>query len=182
MAYKLRRPLLLGFDNNIYSKFYSEQPTMQMDCGLSAFSSSSTTATASAAPKANAGSSAMMDGQQSERSPAKTHKDGLHVNFETEKVEVQERKKKFLTAKYGTHQMNLIKKRLGVEMWVYDQLQYLYSSKDDAEVELDLDELLDVDDDIDRRNWLLGKLVNAKQSQEEVRKFIEELLKRAKTL
>lgn len=57
-----------------------------------------------------------------ERSPAKT---GLHVNF-SEKGEVKERREKFLTAKYGTHQMSLIRKRLAVEMWLYDELQKLY--------------------------------------------------------
>lgn len=53
----------------------------------------------------------------------------LHVNFELESEEVNERKKKYLTAKYGQHQMSLIKKRLRVEMWMYDQLQSLYESK-----------------------------------------------------
>lgn len=62
-------------------------------------------------------------------SPSKIHhhKD-LHVNFETGKADVKEKKTKFLTAKYGTHQMNLIKKRLSVEMWMYDELQYLFNS------------------------------------------------------
>lgn len=35
------------------------------------------------------------------------------------------RKKKYLTAKYGQQQMNLIKKRLKVEMWLHEQLQEL---------------------------------------------------------
>lgn len=61
---------------------------------------------------------------RSERSPAKT---GLHVNF-IEKGEVKERREKFLTAKYGSHQMSLIRKRLAVEMWLYDELQKLYES------------------------------------------------------
>ena len=51
----------------------------------------------------------------------------LHVNFSTEKGELTDRKKKYLTAKYGQHQMNLIKKRLRVEMWMYEQLQALYN-------------------------------------------------------
>ncbi|KAK9507360.1 hypothetical protein O3M35_007233 [Rhynocoris fuscipes] len=59
----------------------------------------------------------------SERSPGK----GLHVNF-SEKGEVKERREKFLTAKYGSHQMSLIRKRLAVEMWLYDELQKLYES------------------------------------------------------
>lgn len=58
----------------------------------------------------------------SNRSPAKP---GLHVNF-TEKVEVKEKREKFLTAKYGAHQMSLIRKRLAVEMWLLEELQKLY--------------------------------------------------------
>lgn len=42
--------------------------------------------------------------------------------------QVKERREKFLTAKYGTHQMALIRKRLAVEMWLYDELQKLYET------------------------------------------------------
>lgn len=41
-------------------------------------------------------------------------------------LKVKERREKFLTAKYGSHQMALIRKRLAVEMWLYDELQKLY--------------------------------------------------------
>lgn len=82
-----------------------------------------------------------------ERSPAKS---GLHVNFSDKgevrlvderaatfrpagpltrccaELQVKERREKFLTAKYGSHQMALIRKRLAVEMWLYDELQKLY--------------------------------------------------------
>lgn len=61
---------------------------------------------------------------RTERSPAKA---GLHVCF-SEKGEVKERREKFLTAKYGSHQMSLIRKRLAVEMWLYDELQKLYET------------------------------------------------------
>ena len=49
----------------------------------------------------------------------------LHVEF-AQIGEVKERKEKYLTAKYGAHQMSLIRKRLNVEMWMFDQLQSLY--------------------------------------------------------
>ncbi|KAJ8965338.1 hypothetical protein NQ317_002830 [Molorchus minor] len=54
---------------------------------------------------------------RSERSPSKT---GLHVNF---KEKSKEKREKFLTAKYGHHQMSLIRKRLAVEMWLYEELK-----------------------------------------------------------
>lgn len=54
----------------------------------------------------------------------KSTKSGLRVNF-TEKGEVKERREKFLTAKYGSHQMSLIRKRLAVEMWLYEEIQKL---------------------------------------------------------
>lgn len=59
-----------------------------------------------------------------ERSPAKS---GLRVNF-SDKGEVKERREKFLTAKYGHHQMSLIRKRLAVEMWLYEELKKLYET------------------------------------------------------
>lgn len=52
----------------------------------------------------------------------------LHVAFSEDRSDVGERKKKYLTAKYGSHQMALIKKRLHVEMWMCEQLQALYST------------------------------------------------------
>ncbi|KAF9805712.1 hypothetical protein SFRURICE_009344 [Spodoptera frugiperda] len=96
-----------------------------------------------------------------ERSPAKS---GLHVNF-SDKGEVKERREKFLTAKYGSHQMALIRKRLAVEMWLYDELQKLYDTPKEGaagaagacapqEVEVDIDELLDMDSDELRRRHL----------------------------
>ena len=41
----------------------------------------------------------------------------------------EKKREKFLTAKYGAHQMALIRKRLRVEMWMYDQLQTLYTGR-----------------------------------------------------
>ncbi|XP_045494934.1 protein phosphatase 1 regulatory subunit 14B [Colias croceus] len=129
-----------------------------------------------------------------ERSPAKA---GLHVNF-SDKGEVKERREKFLTAKYGSHQMALIRKRLAVEMWLYDELQKLYESPvqsegaggagaggatgGDQEVEVDIDELLDMDSDDQRRRHLTVLLADAKKPQKDVYKFINDLLEKAKTL
>ncbi|CAG9578054.1 unnamed protein product [Danaus chrysippus] len=111
-----------------------------------------------------------------ERSPAKA---GLHVNF-SDKGEVKERREKFLTAKYGSHQMALIRKRLAVEMWLYDELQKLYEVPSEAaagagaaagastEVEVDIDELLDMDSDDLRRRHLTTLLAEAKKPQKDV--------------
>lgn len=115
-----------------------------------------------------------------ERSPAKS---GLHVNF-SDKGEVKERREKFLTAKYGSHQMSLIRKRLAVEMWLFDELQKLYEPVGNSkarEVEVDIDELLDMDSDEQRRHHLHELLADAKSPQD-VKKFVEDLLERAKTL
>ncbi|KAH1003326.1 protein phosphatase 1 regulatory subunit 14B [Dendroctonus ponderosae] len=120
------------------------------------------------------------------RSPAKS---GLHVNFK-EKGEVKEKREKFLTAKYGHHQMSLIRKRLAVEMWLYEELKKLYESTNNKiedsvsneEVEIDIDELLDMDSDEHRRRHLQNLLVNAKGSQNDVKSFINDLLEKAKTL
>ena len=50
------------------------------------------------------------------------------VNFRISPGNEKDREK-YLTAKYGTHQMALIKKRLKVEMWMFDQLRNLYTSE-----------------------------------------------------
>ena len=52
-----------------------------------------------------------------------------NVGFTISKDQHTEKKKKYLTAKYGAHQMLLIKKRLGVEMWIFDELRKLYNSE-----------------------------------------------------
>lgn len=57
--------------------------------------------------------------------PAKTH---VNFNNNGDKDVNDDRKKRYLTAKYGQHQMNLIKKRLKVEMWMYDELQTLFQT------------------------------------------------------
>ena len=50
------------------------------------------------------------------------------VNF-NENPENEKQREKYLTAKYGAHQMALIRKRLKVEMWMFDQLQKLQDSE-----------------------------------------------------
>ncbi|XP_058805854.1 protein phosphatase 1 regulatory subunit 14C [Phymastichus coffea] len=117
-----------------------------------------------------------------ERSPARAN---LHVAF-TEKGEVKEKREKFLTAKYGSHQMSLIRKRLAVEMWLFEELQKLYETVNEngnsREVEVDIDELLDMDSDEHRKSYLQALLVDAKKPPHDVKKFINDLLEKAKTL
>ena len=63
------------------------------------------------------------DNKSSSSSSSKTT---AHVGFSEEQGEVKEKRERFLTAKYGAHQMALIRKRLTVEMWCYEELQQLY--------------------------------------------------------
>ncbi|XP_049310876.1 uncharacterized protein LOC105230188 isoform X1 [Bactrocera dorsalis] len=86
-----------------------------------------------------------------ERSPNRTN---LRVNFNEKGAEVKERREKFLTAKYGSHQMSLIRKRLAVEMWLYDELQKLFDPPSEA-IDVDIDEILDMDTDDIRRSHLI---------------------------
>ena len=48
------------------------------------------------------------------------------VGFQEDTREDEERRK-YLTAKYGQHQMKLIRKRLAVEDWVDNELKKLYN-------------------------------------------------------
>lgn len=50
----------------------------------------------------------------------------LHVNFlGAQSEEAKDEKKKYLTAKYGAKEINLIRKRLEVENWTLDRLNEL---------------------------------------------------------
>lgn len=50
-----------------------------------------------------------------------------HVSFtKPNRDEEKEKRHKYLTARYGQHQMMLIRKRLAVEDWLYEQLRDLY--------------------------------------------------------
>jgi len=72
---------------------------------------------------------------QPSKSVAQRDERAHHVNFnrsgqqagggDEDEEAGESRKKKYLTAKYGQQQMNLIKKRLKIEMWLYEQLQEL---------------------------------------------------------
>lgn len=170
MASKLRRPPLFGLDNPlgipVLPKYSSSASACKsgMEVGVASYTSGRTV-----------GSS-----PDRGRGPPRGN---LHVEF-AQIGEVKERKEKYLTAKYGAHQMSLIRKRLGVEMWMFDQLQTLYPSPEgkNEEKELDLDELLDVEGELKRKKYLWDSLADCKQSKDKVEKFIAELLERATTL
>ncbi|CAG5121418.1 unnamed protein product [Candidula unifasciata] len=126
---------------------------------------------------------AEMDTNFSHSSKALSHESSKIVDFDLNKDQLKENKKKYLTAKYGSHQMLLIKKRLNVEMWIFDELRRLYNSEDDDhDCELELEEILNLDSDDERREYIQEQLQDAKQPPEVVNKFVEELLKKAKTL
>jgi len=106
-----------------------------------------------------------------------------NVNFNSS-GEDEKKREKYLTAKYGAHQMALIRKRLKVEMWIFDQLQELYETETEFpnDVDIDLDEILDIEDENQRKKFIRGILNESKSSKEIINKFIDDLLERAKTL
>lgn len=94
-------------------------------------------------------------------------------------------RQKYLTAKYGQDQMKLIRKRLAVEDWMDLKLRKLYDVEDAADTydtEIDLDYLLDIDEDRNRRIYIQERVASARKSPEVINKFIEEVLKKADTL
>ena len=95
------------------------------------------------------------------------------VNFTTN-PDGEKKREKYLTAKYGAHQMALIRKRLKVEMWMFDQLQEIcesevrkvkrdtnvsnviyFQTESANEVDIDLDEVLDIEDENQRKKFIL---------------------------
>jgi protein phosphatase 1 regulatory subunit 14B len=105
-----------------------------------------------------------------------------HVNFGGQGQTEERKREKFLTAKYGAHQMALIRKRLRVEMWMYERLQELYGADD---IEIDLDEVLDMEDETDRRRYI-SELLRVDHgnavSKDNVNVFVGDLLEKVKTL
>eukprot|EP00094_Tigriopus_californicus_P009097 TCALIF_08770-PA protein Name:"Similar to Ppp1r14c Protein phosphatase 1 regulatory subunit 14C (Mus musculus)" AED:0.04 eAED:0.04 QI:0/0.75/0.6/0.8/0.75/0.6/5/982/141 len=99
------------------------------------------------------------------------------VNFQTNSDE--KKREKFLTAKYGAHQMALIRKRLRVEMWMYERLQELYGAED---IEIDLDEVLDMDSEMERQQYIRNLLREPQGASENINIFVGDLLEKVKTL
>ncbi|ELU00490.1 hypothetical protein CAPTEDRAFT_20914 [Capitella teleta] len=106
-----------------------------------------------------------------------------HVGFKEPQECTQEREK-YLTAKYPKKTMHLIRKRIAVEYYLDEELRRLYGVNEDDtyDCEIDIDELLDIDEEVDRRHFLQSKVANSRQSQEVVDKFIIGLLAKANTL
>merc|ERR1739846_86325 len=102
------------------------------------------------------------------------------VNFGGQDKPEEKKREKFLTAKYGAHQMALIRKRLRVEMWMYERLQEIYGADD---IEIDLDEVLDLEDDAERRTYI-SKLLRVGCRRplkvEHVNHFVGDLLEKVK--
>lgn len=110
------------------------------------------------------------------------------VGFQGEGVpheEIKEREK-YLTAKYPKHTMGLIRKRLAVEDWIDEQLKRIYNVPEDSletyDANIDLDEILDIDDDPERIKYIEEHIPDAPQSPTFIKKFVEELLVKAKGL
>merc|ERR1739838_248025 len=85
------------------------------------------------------------------------------VNFSTN-PENEKHREKYLTAKYGAHQMAMIRKRLKVEMWMFDQLQIIYQDEDEPinDVDIDLDEVLDIEDENLQKKFIRDSLIHSK--------------------
>ena len=58
---------------------------------------------------------------------ASSHCSKSGVGFRIQGEDYQEERKKYLTAKYGSQQMKLIRKRLAVEFWIDEELKKLYN-------------------------------------------------------
>jgi len=99
--------------------------------------------------------------------------------------EEKDKRQKYLTARYGQHQMMLIRKRLAVEDWLYEKLRDMYNCENDAEdhdCALDLEDILNLDTDSERLQYAYESLTDAKKPPDLVNQFVQELLQKAKTL
>ena len=68
-------------------------------------------------------------GERYPSSPQSTPSPDSRVNFKDAPCKGdEEERRKYLTAKYGSHQMRLIRKRLAVEDWLDKELRKLYDT------------------------------------------------------
>lgn len=130
----------------------------------------------SASSRLNNGSSSSSNNSPNHLQPSTPNK---RVNFGGKSPSEERKREKFLTAKYGAHQMALIRKRLRVEMWMYDQLQKLNVVD---ELEIDLDEVLDMEQDEERRIFISNLLRDTNAPQENKNIFVNDLLEKIKIL
>ncbi|TRY54462.1 hypothetical protein DNTS_009179 [Danionella cerebrum] len=91
-----------------------------------------------------------------------------------EETETPVRKQGRVTVKYDRKEL---RKRLNLEEWIIDQLTDLYDCEEEAipELEIDVDELLDMENDVDRAARVKELLVDCYKPTEE---FVAELLDR----
>jgi len=106
-----------------------------------------------------------------------------HAHFTPAKKDENDRKR-VLTMKYGKQQIELIRKRLRFEAWLVENLETLCASQHgDADlVDIDIDTVLDMENESQRKKWLQDQLKNCCGRTEDVQKFIAEIMERLKTL
>ena len=63
----------------------------------------------------------------SARSDEQTSPRNVSFGTSSKREEEKDKRQKYLTARYGQHQMMLIRKRLAVEDWLYEKLRDMYN-------------------------------------------------------
>ncbi|XP_060554071.1 protein phosphatase 1 regulatory subunit 14C-like [Ruditapes philippinarum] len=123
--------------------------------------------------------------QNSAHSDEQTSPRNVSFGNPSKREEEKDKRQKYLTARYGQHQMMLIRKRLAVEDWLYEKLRDMYNCENEAEdheCQLDLEDILNFDTDSERLQYAHENLTDAKKPPDIVNGFIQELLQKAKTL
>ena len=103
----------------------SDSGNSSANSSVSSSSSISSASRLQTAPRMNNTSSSKMSSSNHRKAPSTPNR---QVNFGGGDGPEEKKREKFLTAKYGAHQMALIRKRLRVEMWMYERLTELYGA------------------------------------------------------
>lgn len=144
-----------------------------------------TSSSGSLAYRREGGSLGTSEGSSPESNGGSKGKTARFGGSNPNKNDYQEERSKILTMKYGKQQMMLIRKRLKVEMWLMDELEGLFEDEDlAAKCDMDIDILLDLDTDAERRQEIMQKLTtnNCPGSHKEIEVFIKEFLGKLSTL
>ena len=102
----------------------SDSGNSSANSSVSSSSSISSASRLQTAPRMNTTASKMSSSSH-RKAPSTPNR---QVNFGGGDGPEEKKREKFLTAKYGAHQMALIRKRLRVEMWMYERLTELYGA------------------------------------------------------
>uniref|UniRef100_A0A8R1TM42 Protein phosphatase 1 regulatory subunit 14B n=1 Tax=Onchocerca volvulus TaxID=6282 RepID=A0A8R1TM42_ONCVO len=107
-----------------------------------------------------------------------------HAHFSDQKNRKTNERSRMLTMKYGKHQMMLIRKRMNVENWIDNQLNELYQATTTDNIDIDLDAVLDLNTESERRHYVTDLLrkTHCPATESQIHDFLDQLMQKLNML